>query len=1151
MAYVDLHVHSEYSLCDSIAKVKKIVEKSKTLGRTACAITDHGVGYALVEFHDACKEAGIKPILGVEAYEAHKSRFDKKEDGERNYYHLILLVKNDIGYKNLCKLISRSNTEGFYYKPRIDFELLERYHDGLVCLSACIAGRVQQDIIKGDLSLAETDMLKYKELFGEDYYLEIQNHGIKEEALVAQELYKLSKKHGIKLVCTNDCHYINSEDTSAHEWMLCIQTEKTMSDPDRMVYHGDYSIKTEEDMRSLFPSIPEAFDNTIEVADKCNFEFTYGNYRMPKVIIPKEYSTDYFGYLYDLAYKGLEERYPEGHDERERAKANLEYELSVIKQMGFAEYFLDTRKTILWARDNDVLVGPGRGSAAGSTMCYCLKITDIDPIKYGLLFERFLNPDRISMPDIDVDYQYSRKDEVIKSEADSNGLDKFCKIQTFNEMLAKGVVRDCARVAGYEAAVGAKLSKLIPGELGMTLNKAYEHVPELREYIESDDKIKELWDTALKLENLKKSTSTHACGHIPTPVPCEELFPVSVDKVTGYLVCQYNMNDTEHLGNLKKDLLMLRNLTIIDETHRSVKKRFGVDIPLWNDAILNDTMALDLYKKGETNGVFQFESDGMKKFVKELQPDCYEDIIAAVSLYRPGPMDFIPDYIKGKKVPESIRYTTPKLESILAPTYGCIVYQEQVMKIVRDLAGFSMGRADLLRKAMGKKKMDVMEAERVNFVNGNEELGIDGCIKCGISANIANAIYDNMIDFAKYAFNKSHAACYAAIAMQTAYLKAHYLADFLAGLLSSVMDKTEKLIPYRMECKKRGIGIQLPNVNTSEINFTVVDDNTLSFGLCSIKNIGEDFFKAMIKERQENGPYTGMTDFVERTGAGKKVLEQLIKAGAFSFTGYNRRTMVTQVDNVVKSVKNNNKKMIEGQISMFEYMNIEETRDVFKECIEYEKKELLQYEKEAVGYYLSGHPLEEYAPFLEKLKYTSIDFAGNNSNDEKEAHTVEINQHVKVCGSIVDIRKIYTKKNEAMCFATIEDLYGQYKVTVFPKTYAEQKEVLKEDNVIVIDGTIDINEEYGLSVLANNIKPINEFMSALWIRIPTEAEYTLHQNFIDTYPEIESKDSIKLVVYITDSKKTIYTHRYMTTASDNLFVLKSKFGNENVVTTYK
>lgn len=678
MSFTHLHVHTEFSLLDGMSKVEKIARKVKENGMNACAITDHGTGAGLVSFFDACKNEGIKPILGCEFYEAPQSRFEKDADehGDR-YFHLILLVKNKTGYKNLCKLITRSNTEGFYYKPRIDRELLTQFHEGLICLSACAAGRIQKSIIRGRMEEAENAIKWYKDLFGEDFYLEIQNHGLPEENLIIQEFMRLSKEFHIKLVATNDSHYVDSADKEAHDWLLCLQTNKKLDDPDRMQYEGDYSLKTEEEMRALFPYAPDAIDNTMEIAEKCNFEFTYcsnyNDYRMPEVHIPEEYGTDYYKYLEDETWKGFEKRYPAAYVNREKVRDRVSYELSVIKKMGFAEYFLDTRKTIKFSRDNGILVGPGRGSAAGSALCYCIGITDIDPIKYDLLFERFLNPERISMPDIDVDYDYSHKDEVIAFEAESNGKNRFAKIQTFTTMQAKGVLKDCARVAGYPVSTGEMLSKLV-GNFD-TLSKAWENNADLRDYVHSYTGLTQLWEIALKLEGTKKAASTHACGHIPTFLPCEELFPCSVDQETGYLICQYDMVQAEHLGNLKKDLLMLRNLTVINSAHKAIKERYGITVPLWTEEILNDPEALALIARGDTNGVFQLESEGMKKFMKELKPNCFEDVIAGVALYRPGPMDFIPDFIKGKQNPEQITYLVPELEEILAPTYGVIVYQ--------------------------------------------------------------------------------------------------------------------------------------------------------------------------------------------------------------------------------------------------------------------------------------------------------------------------------------------------------------------------------------------------------------------------------------------------------------------------------------------
>ena len=860
-----------------------------------------------------------------------------------------------------------------------------------------------------------------------------------------------------------------------------------------MAYNGDYSIRGEEEMRKLYPHLPDAFDNTMEVAGKCNFDFEFGNYRMPKVVIPEEYGTDYFRYLSDEAWEGLEVRYPEGHPERETAKKDLEYELGIIKQMGFAEYFLDTRKTIMWAKAHNILVGPGRGSGAGSRMCYCLGITDIDPIKYGLLFERFLNPERISMPDIDVDYDYFHKDEIVESEAVSNGKQNFAKIQTFITMAAKGILRDLVRVAGLPVAVGNKLSGMIPSipNQEVSLTTAYETNPELKEYIKSDREIEKIWNIALRLEGTKKTTSVHACGHIPTPVPCEDLFPVSVDPETGYLVCQYNMTEAEHLGNLKKDLLMLRNLTIIDTAQKKIKERHGVDVPLWDETILNDKAALDMISAGDTDGVFQLESDGMKSFMKKLKPSCFEDIIAGVALYRPGPMDFIPAYIKGKHEPESISYITPQLEPILKNTYGQIVYQEQVMRIVQRLAGFSMGRADVVRKAMGKKKMDIMMAEREKFIHGYHEEGfnIPGCVANGIPEDVAAAIYDQMIDFAKYAFNKSHAAAYAAISMQTAYLKAHYPLEFASGLLTSVMDKTEKLAIYVNEYKKKGHKIMPPDVNTSELNFTVSGDSIL-YGLASIKGIGKGVAQEIIQEREDSGKYSGFSDFLKRNcETNRKVVESIIKAGALDFTGYTRKTMLLQFEPIMQKYKEDKRRQIPGQMSLADFFQIgsAEYNSLEPTVIRYDEfpdDELLRLEKEAAGFYISKHPMDVYEKYL--ASHNIVKSSAFLQNEDGSYNVVD-GGIVSVAGIITNVRVITTKKQELMAFVSIEDQIGPMEIVVFPSAYSSCN-FLEIDKKVLVNGKISINDK-GLSIIADNIVSMDVVPKDVWIMFPNMNEY--------------------------------------------------------------
>lgn len=1149
--FVHLHVHSDYSLLDGMGKVKDIANKVKSSGMTACAITDHGTGAGLPRFYDACKEAGIKPILGCEMYVANGSRFEKSQKpGERAYYHLILLVKNKQGYENLCRLISKGNTEGFYTKPRIDFELLTEYHEGLICLSACVAGEVQQYILKGDKVKAYEVASKYRSLFGEDYYLEIQNHGIREEEIIVQEFLIMSRELSIKMVCTNDCHYVDSEDAEAHEWLLCLQTKKTLADENRMVYPGDYSVKTEEEMRSLFPSMPEVFDNTMEIADKCNFEFEYGNYRMPKVTIPAAYGNDYFKYLEDEAWKGIDLRYPQGNTEREVAEARLEYELGIVKKMGFAEYFLDTRKTVMWARNNDILVGPGRGSAAGSVMCYCLRITDIDPIKYNLFFERFLNPERISMPDIDMDYDNAYKDAVIAEEARSNGKDCFAKIQTFTTMLPKGVLRDCARVAGYSVEIGSTLAKMIPKEPEITLKKAWDMNSEIRNFVLSDQGYKKLWEICEKLEGTKKAASTHACGHIPTPIPCEDLFPVSVDKDTGYLICQYDMEEAEHLGNLKKDLLMLENLTVINVAHKLIRERHGIEIPLWTDQIVNDKKALTMISCGDTDGVFQFESDGMKSFVKKLQPDCFEDVIAGVSLYRPGPMDFIPQYIEGKRNPDEIKYVTPELEEILAPTYGVIVYQEQVMQITQKLAGFTMGHADIVRKAMGKKIKKIMITE--------EPLFIAGCVENGISEHIASGLWLIMEKFAEYAFNKSHAACYAAISMQTAYLKSHYPIEFMAGLLSSAMDNTKKLPVYINLCRKMGINILPPDVNCSLKGFSIQGDN-IRYGLQAIRNAGS-IINTVMQEREKGGTFAGLTDLVSRVpGINKRTMESFIKAGAMDYLGHTRRTLMFNIDRILKGIRQDAKTQVCGQISLFDDPEWESDipLEVLDPLPEYDKKELIQYEKEVTGVYISGHPLDDYREFI--YKYADIDASelkleesvlGTEEDQNEYAENTIDGRSVNIAGIVTSIKTVYTKKNgKPMAFLDMEDMTGSFSCVVFPSAYEKYRMSLEEDKKLLISGTISKEDEKDAVILLNTVYDMDKMQRNVWIQFPTQKDFLNEKEKLKRIQNQFQGNDI-LSIYDKETGKSGIRRSTISAAAECIKVLREIYGDENVKVTY-
>lgn len=1097
--FTHLHNHTEYSLLDGCSKIKDCVKRAKDIGQNALAITDHGVAYGLVEFYNECKAQGIKPILGCEVYVSPGSRFDKAaEKGiEKKYFHLILLIKNEIGYENFCKLISRSNTEGFYYKPRIDFELLEMFHEGLVCLSACVAGEIPQMILANrDRKEITEKIMQYKNLFGDDFYLEIMDHGLAEEGIVKQELYKYSKELGIKIVATNDCHYVLSEDAEAHDWLICMQMQKKIDDESRMRYEGDYSIKTEEEMYEIFKAMPEALSNTQEIVDKCNFDFKFAHgakdYRMPKVIIPKEYGDDYFKYMSDEAYKGLNERYPVGHKYREEALERIQYELSVIKQMGFAEYFLDTRKTILWARANGILVGPGRGSGAGSVMNYCLGITDIDPIKYGLIFERFLNPERVSMPDIDVDYNEAHKEEVLNFEAESNGTECFTKIQTFGTMLAKGVIKDCLRTADYPVSMGNDFSKMI-GDFS-TLQEAYDANPEISEYIENNN-LQKVWNIALKLEGLKKSAGTHACGHIPTPIPAEELFPCSVDKNTGYLICQYNMVEAEHLGNLKKDLLMLRNLEIITVAAKEIKRRRGIDIPLWNEEVFTNKKMFELISSGQTTGMFQIESDGMKSLMKKLKPTCDEDIIAGISLYRPGSMSEVDKFIENKHHPENIEYDTPQMEEVLKNTYGIMVYQEQMMQASQVCAGFSMAEADMLRKAAGKKKMEIMVEYRDYFIHGNKEKGIPGCVANGISEETAGIIFDKMQEFAKYAFNKSHAAAYAAITMQTAYLKANYPLEFMVGLLSSVVDNTKKLVPYMAECKRMGIKILPPDLNESDILFKT-EGNDIRFALLALKGVGKEDLATLIDERNANGKYLDITDILTRTSKdtvfGKGLFFPLIKAGALDFMGYSRLSLINNVENIIKCYKKSVKDQIAGQMSLFDFGEAKEKNDYISDLGEAPKKQLWAWEKESTGTYITGHPLEDYTFLIKKhIKHVCSELEKPQDEEEVIANTPMDGEDTAIAGMIISVKRIFTKKDQkAMAFLTIEDMTGTAEVVVFPKKYEMYKNLLAEDNKVLIKGNISDNGEK-LSVLADEICNLDSLRSNLWVKFATKEERDL------------------------------------------------------------
>ena len=912
MAFTHLHVHTEYSLLDGSNKIKEYVKRLKELGMDSGAITDHGVMFGVIDFYKEAKAQGIKPILGCEVYVAPNSRFDKEvTGGEDRYYHLVLLAENNQGYSNLMKIVSRGFTEGYYYKPRVDMEVLNQFHEGIICLSACLAGEVQRDISKGLYDEAKKAALRYEACFGKgNYFLELQDHGIPEQKTVNAALVRMSKELDIPLVATNDIHYTYAEDAQAHDILLCIQTSKLVTDTNRMRYEGgQYYVKSELEMRQLFPYAQEALDNTAKIADRCNVEIEFGVTKLPKFDVPEGY--DSWSYLNKLCFDGLAERYP---DDDGKLADKLHYELGVIQKMGYVDYFLIVWDFINWAKSHDIPVGPGRGSAAGSIVSYCLHITNIDPIRYNLLFERFLNPERVSMPDIDIDFCYERRQEVIEYVERKYGKDKVVQIVTFGTLAAKGVIRDVARVLDMPYNFADSISKMVPNELNMTLNRALELNPELRNLYEQNEQVHYLIDMCKKLEGLPRHTSMHAAGVVICQKPADEFVPLSRGS-DGAITTQFTMTTIEELGLLKMDFLGLRTLTVIKNAVRNVEKTHGIVIDV--DKIdYDDKKVLASLGTGKTDGVFQLESQGMKNFMKELKPQNLEDVIAGISLYRPGPMDFIPSYIKGKNNPDLVTYETPQLEPILAPTYGCIVYQEQVMQIVRDLGGYTMGRSDLVRRAMSKKKAYVMEKERANFVHGNAEEGVPGCEANGIAPEIAEHIYGTMMDFAKYAFNKSHAACYAVVAYQTAYLKYYYPVEFMAALLTSVIDNPTKVSEYIMVCRNMNIQILPPDINEGEAGFSV-SGNAIRHALTAIKNIGRPVIDAIVKERTEHGKFDSLKNFIERTAGldvNKRAIEHFIKSGAFDSFGCTRRQLMSVYVQILDSIQNGKKGVMSGQM---------------------------------------------------------------------------------------------------------------------------------------------------------------------------------------------------------------------------------------------
>ena len=1075
--FVHLHVHSEYSLLDGMSRIKDLPVRAKELGMKAIALTDHGVMYGAVDFYKECKKNDIKPIIGCEVYVAPRSRFEKEAGRDSGYNHLILLAKNKEGYQNLSKLVSLSFVEGFYYKPRIDLEILEKYSEGLICLSACLAGSLSQALIQDDMQKAEEIALWHKRVFKDDYYIEIQHNGLRQQIMINQKLIQLARKLDIPLVATNDAHYLKKEDSYFHEVLLCIQTGKRMSDEDRMRFETqEFYIKSPEEMADYFSEFPDAIENTVKIAEKCNYDFEFGVTKLPNYDVPEEYAT-HLDYFKDLCYKGIKKRY--GENPAEEVMSRLEYEISVIDKMGYVDYFLIVWDYINYAKSVGIPVGPGRGSGAGSIAAYAIGITDIDPLKYGLLFERFLNPERISMPDFDVDFCYERRGEVIEYVERKYGKDHVSQIITFGTMAARMVIRDVGRVLDYPYSETDKLAKMIPMEVHITIPKALEQNREFKKLYESNPSVKQLIDIAIKLEGLPRQASTHACGIVITKDPVDTYVPLYVND--GNISTQYTMNLLEELGLLKMDFLGLRTLTVISDTEKLVKQNRGIDVEY--DKEMNDPKVYKLWANGESVGIFQFESQGMTNFMKELKPDCLEDIIAGVSLYRPGPMDQIPRYIKGKQNPGHNVYTHPALEPILNVTYGCMVYQEQVMQIVRELAGYSLGRADLVRRAMGKKKLDVMAKEREVFINGqvdeNGNIIVPGCVRNGIDAESANKIFDEMAEFAKYAFNKSHAAAYSVVSYRTAYLKTYYPAEFMAATLNSFLGNLDKVPVYIYECKRLNIEILKPDINKSFTKFTV-QDNKIRFGLGSIKNVGVSAIETVIAERIKNGEFKSFTDFCERIQSGtvnKKCIECLIKAGCFDSMSQTRATLLASFEKIMDTINNQGRNSLANQVTMFDIVEPEETvKYQYTVLKELDERELLSQEKEMLGIYVSGHPLEKLREAISnQTNITSIqikDLNEENSGNFKDGQTV------KYAGTITGIKKKYTKRNTIMAFVTVEDLYGSAELVVFDSVYSRCDSILIDENVVLVEGRLNIKEDEEARIIVQNIKEFSENDSA-------------------------------------------------------------------------
>lgn len=1178
MSFTHLHVHTEYSLLDGSSKIKEITKRAAELGMDSLAITDHGVMYGVIDFYKAAKEAGIKPILGCEVYVAPGSRFDKEAGtGEDKYNHLVLLAENNTGYQNLMKIVSRGFTEGFYYKPRVDKELLREFHEGIIATSACLAGEVQRYLARGMYEEAKRVALYYQDIFGKDnFFLELQDHGIAEQHYVNPQLLRMSEETGIELICTNDVHYTYADDADAHDILLCIQTGKKVTDENRMRYTGgQYYLKSPEEMAELFKYAPQALANTEKIAKRCNVEIEFGVTKLPRFAVPEGFTS--WTYLNYLCYEGLKKRYPEQAadisveefvrlakeepvedrkdvvikiaEDTNNIFQRLAYELSVIYSMGYVDYFLIVWDYINFAKRHDIPVGPGRGSAAGSIVSYCLEITDLDPIKYSLIFERFLNPERVSMPDIDVDFCYERRQEVIDYVVEKYGKDCVSQIVTFGTMAARAVIKDVGRVLDLPYAMVDNIAKMVPREIGITIDKALAENPDLKSEYENNEVVKDLIDKSKRLEGLPRHASMHAAGVLICGKPVEDYVPLSTGS-DGAVVAQFVMTTLEELGLLKMDFLGLRTLTVIKDAENLIKKHNkGFSI---HDIDYSDKGVFDAISTGKCDGIFQLESAGMKSFMKELKPRSLEDLIAGISLYRPGPMDFIPQYIKGKNNQDSVTYACPQLEAILKPTYGCIVYQEQVMQIVRDLAGYSWGRSDLVRRAMSKKKAYVMEQERKNFIYGNPDEGVKGCVNNGIDEKVAGKIYDDMIDFAKYAFNKSHAACYAVVSFQTAYLKTYYPVEFMAALMTSVIDNTSKVAGYIYACKQMNIGILPPDVNESQMEFTV-ENGKIRFAMAAIKSLGRPTIQAILKERGENGSFISMQDFVTRMSQAlnRRAIENFVKAGAFDTFGHTRKSMMIVSESMLDSAIKHNKDSMTGQMSLFDFA-AEEDKKAFEiripDVAEYTKEELLGYEKEILGVYVSGHPLDEYTGMVNKyITNVSSDFEVDDELGETKARDGAI---ATIGGLITEKTIKTTKKGQLMAFLTVEDVVGTVEVVVFPNSFTANRVVIDHAEKVFVTGKVQANVDENAKLICDKVVDFASIPRKLWIRFASLSDYEDKKDELyGILYNSDGKDTV--VIYCTKENKrlTLPASRTIRVDSELIQKLQSMYGEKNVTTT--